>query len=528
MKRKLLKYTSLILGIAAIVSGKKIYDLGYFSEQKGFCPENKISSITDKLIESQIKLFFEHSTLNLSQRGGYIDDASCLNKTLIAGIAEIKSEKDIINALEFAKANNLKVSVAGSQHSMGGQTFTRGALVLDIKPLKTIEILQENRVKVGAGTTWADLQKHLDQNGYAVKAMQSINIFTVSGTVSVNAHGIAHDPGSINSTIRSIRLILPDGSIKTVTRDQDPELFHHVIGGYGLFGIISEVELDIVPNELYTKKVSYIEYQDLQNFYITKVDKNPDFGLFYARLSITPGKDFLKEIAVHSFIRDPKAQSEVLPLLNEDFHNGNSFLKRAVINFSKTGNFGKWLRWYLEKNHNPVKCLTRNQAMSAPDEVCDVTRNTAMYDSMPYLKNNLKDTDILQEYFVPFRNLTAFIDELRHVIEEEKPNLLNVTIRILPKDEDSVLAYAKEDSFGLVLYFNHDLSPEAQQTLDQVTTRLTQSATNLNGSFYLPYQLTYSKETLQKAYPKINNFLKTKLKYDPTELLQNSWYQKYK
>ncbi len=43
----------------------------------------------------------------------------------------------------------------------------------------------------------------LDEQGLSVKAMQSINIFTVGGTLSVNAHGIAHNPGPIASTVRS-------------------------------------------------------------------------------------------------------------------------------------------------------------------------------------------------------------------------------------------------------------------------------------------------------------------------------------
>jgi hypothetical protein len=47
-------------------------------------------------------------------------------------------------------------------------------------------------------------------------------------------------------------------------------------------------------------------------------------------------------------------------------NSGNSYLSRFVVNFSKTGRFGKWLRWFLEKNLEPYihPCITRNNAMN--------------------------------------------------------------------------------------------------------------------------------------------------------------------
>lgn len=70
--------------------------------------------------------------LPLIQKGGTINDASCLNRTSIYGVVKVHSIDDIKNALIFARDKNLKVSVAGVRHSMGGQTFAKGAFVLDM------------------------------------------------------------------------------------------------------------------------------------------------------------------------------------------------------------------------------------------------------------------------------------------------------------------------------------------------------------------------------------------------------------
>ena len=67
-----------------------------------------------------------------AQKGGAINDASCVNETAVYGIVQVRSEEDIRNALRFAAQENLQVAMAGVRHSMGGQAFYRGALVLDM------------------------------------------------------------------------------------------------------------------------------------------------------------------------------------------------------------------------------------------------------------------------------------------------------------------------------------------------------------------------------------------------------------
>ena len=86
---------------------------------------------------------------------------------------------------------------------------------------------------------------------FAVKAMQSTDVFTVGGSIAVNAHGMDHRAGALMGSIRSLRVMLANGSIVTASREENPELFRHVIGGYGLFGIVTEATLDVVPNDIY-------------------------------------------------------------------------------------------------------------------------------------------------------------------------------------------------------------------------------------------------------------------------------------
>lgn len=456
------------------------------------------------------------------EQGGFANDASCLNRTPLFGKILVKSEQDVLDAITFAKKYHLPITPAGQQHTMGGHSFLRNGLMLDMKGLKGIEINKEAMtMKVKSGTIWEDVQKALDAQGLAVKAMQSINIFTVGGTITVNAHGIAHAPGQIGPTIRSLRIATSDGRIVHASRTENAELFHATIGGYGLTGVILEAELDIVPNDLYTWERHLMNYKEFPDYYQKTVDNNNDIGLFYARLSMAP-HSYLKEVVAHTYTKTTSTEP-IAPLAPQQ----HTRINRLIINLSKTGGFGRWTRWMLEKYLEPKTHLcSRNQAMSQKD-VCLVTRNQEMYDDMGYLKNQLPDTDILQEYFIPFDQMPSFIDGLRETVQKNRANLLNVTIRIVSKDTDSALPYAKDKRFAFVLYFNQAFTDADSETLKNTTLELIRIAQEHGGAYYLPYQLHYSPETLRVSYPEFDSFIAKKKRFDPDHLFTNTFFEKY-
>src|SRR5260370_88341 len=63
------------------------------------------------------------------QRGGTVNDSSCLNRTPVFGVVKVESPDDVRHALRFAREQRLKVSIAGVRHSQGGQAFAKQAVV---------------------------------------------------------------------------------------------------------------------------------------------------------------------------------------------------------------------------------------------------------------------------------------------------------------------------------------------------------------------------------------------------------------
>ena len=76
--------------------------------------------------------------------------------------------------------------------------------------------------------------------GPAPMVMQSNHDFTVGGSLSVNCHGWHANSEPIAGTVQSLRLLTADGDVVPCSSQENPELFHLALGGYGMFGAILE------------------------------------------------------------------------------------------------------------------------------------------------------------------------------------------------------------------------------------------------------------------------------------------------
>ncbi|MCK6624578.1 MAG: FAD-binding oxidoreductase [Anaerolineae bacterium] len=513
-----------ILIFTVSVVARKIYVYSADPSGEKDCPPLFPTLAGDPAKPTAIDLKTPSIALPWSQKGGTINDASCLNKTYIYGLVQVKTIEDIKNALLFARENSLKVSLAGVKHSMGGHAFYQNALVLDMTHFNHMSLDEENKLlTVQSGASWHDIQNFLHPR-FAVKAMQSTDIFTVGGSISVNAHGMDHQVGALGRTIRSMRVMLADGSIQRVSRIENPELFHLVVGGYGLFGVILDVELEVADNVIYEPERRIIHYQDFPEVFEQDIAANKDYGLFYGHLS-TDAASFLQEMILYTYKTIPEVEAEIPPLTEVS----NVKLRRLVLNLSKQGPMFMSLKWWAEKNIEPLleACtISRNQAMK-DGEACLVSRNNPMHDSVKYLRNDLSgETDILHEYFIPRRNFIAFIDRMRQILLDRQANVLNASVRVVHQ-EDIALNYAPADMFSIVLYINQSTDAAGNEQMRRVTGDLIDLTTELDGRFFLPYQLHYTGAQLERSYPEIRAFFAAKKQYDPDLILTNTFYEKY-
>jgi FAD/FMN-containing dehydrogenase len=299
-----------------------------------------------------------------------------------------------------------------------------------------------------------------------------------------------------------------DGAVIACSRTENRELFSLVLGGYGLFGVILDADLRVVPNERLRLEQYVAPLRAAMQSFARSLPKHPNVELAYARLKITPQRMF-DEVLVNVFYRE----GGPIPHLNGP---GSGWLPRLVFRGSAGSTYGKEMRWSAETKIQPEltgTVFSRNQLMNDNAEW--------------YLDHSEKTTDILHEYFVAPEHASEFLIAARKIIRKHDADLLNVTVRDVKADHDTFLNYATQDMIAFVMFFSQPRTPAGDAEMQEMTREMVDAVLNAGGRYYLPYRLHPTPAQFHRAYPQAEEFFNLKRHYDPQELFQNEFYRKY-
>jgi len=302
-----------------------------------------------------------------------------------------------------------------------------------------------------------------------------------------------------------------DGAVVRCSRTENPELFSLALGGYGLFGIILEVDLRVVPNRPYRLTTDVVPATEALATYHERVGGAAGTAMVYARMNVDP--DHFLDDVILSVLVEEDGPVEGLPPLSEQ---GLVGLRRTIFRGSAESDYGKKLRWTAEtqlSSPGGETVFSRNQLLNEPVEV--------------YANRSADSTDILHEYFVPEASIAGFIDGLRRIIPEEGGNLLNVTVRHIEEDTDTFLRYADRPMLSLVMLFHQERTDAGEAAMEKLTRRLIDAALAAGGRYYLPYRLHATPEQFHRAYPMAREFFRRKREHDPDGLFRNQFHTKY-
>ena len=446
-----------------------------------------------------------------------LNDASRLNPTPVARLVRLTrpSSDDLIARLRAelkdAAAAHRSVAAGVARHSMGGQSLPRDGTAFTFDG-GAIELDTRNKTyRVGAGARWADVIGALDPAGFSPAVMQSNNDFGVASTFSVNAHGWPVPYGPFGSTVRAIRMVLADGSLVTCSRSENAELFRMAMGGYGMFGIIVDLEVDMVPNLLLVPAYQRMEAERFADAFVAKV-KDSTTRMAYGRLAVARDGLFNEALLISYTAVDPQPQ-HLPPTTSSSSMTG---FQREVYRAQTGWERAKHVRWFLEARVNP----SLSSGIS--------TRNTLMNEPVSNLAgSNRRLTDILHEYFVPPERFPEFVHACRDLIPKAKAEFLNVTLRYVATDETAVMAFAPGPRIAAVMSFSQEISPEGEADMMTLTEALIERVVAIGGAFYLPYRLHARRDQVEKAYPRVGDFIAAKRRYDPTTLFRNAMWDVY-
>lgn len=430
-------------------------------------------------------------------------------------VIKVRNHTELQKIVKQANKNGQRISIAGLQHSQGGHTYYKNGVVLDMRIFnKVLEINeQEKTIRIESGATWEDVQEAITPYGLALKVTQSQSIFSIGGSLSVNAHGRDIRFGPMAGTVKEMTLLTPTGEIEKVTRDNSEEWMKYVFGGYGLFGVILDVTLELTKNDVYTIHTEELKTDEYESYFNNLLDHH-NTAMHYARVSVAPSS-FLEEMYVINYNYTGK-QDYKTPLKKEQ----GARLSKLALDVGRKGGFLENLFWETQKIYIDSidgHTITRNNAMRSESTFMEFTKPGRV--------------EVLQEFFIPVDSYEEYINDVKQLLSPNDKNddfkVHNITIRYAARDNLTSLNYAKEDMLGLVILIQHGLKEKEIANAEAIIQDWTSLTIEHEGTYYLPYYRYQTKEQFMKSYPEWEKFREEKLRRDPNEVFQNLFYDYY-
>lgn len=443
-----------------------------------------------------------------------ITDGSRTYAAEAAALVRPRDAGEVADALARARRSGTPVCVRGGGYNQGGLGLAEGAVQIGTGGLDRILDIDvaARTARVQAGVTWDRLREALDPLGLSPRVTQSYGVFTVGGSVGINAHGRNIDTGVLAATVVSLRVMLADGGIVDADRTRDPDVFRLVLGGLGLVGVLLDVTIELTENHEYRKSRVAVMPTGEYPRVLREVTADPGIHFHYARLAVTPSELWDKLLCV-DYRLTPGGNSRE-PVRSEPLGRADLLKQRGLFLGCTYSAWMRERRFGWEVQHRArMETVRRNNVAKESIQALSIPRRRSGY--------------WLQEFFLPVENLTAFLDAGRAVLRAADFQLLNTTLRFVPRNTDAFLSYATGDRVAAVVYFRQPLKEAAIARTVQVMRRLLDEALALGGTYYLSYHRYATAGQLLRAYPRIEDFFRYKHKLDPDGLFRNQFAEQY-
>ena len=165
-----------------------------------------------------------------------------------AAVVFPESAQDVIAAVELARAFELRVTAQGTGHNAAPLGPLEDTVLVKTERMRGIEIDPEAQVaRIDAGVRSVELVEAAAQHGLAPLAGSSPDVGVVGYTLGGGLSWFGRKHGLAASHVHAIELVTAEGRLVRADREHEPELFWALRGGGGSFGIVTALELRLIP-----------------------------------------------------------------------------------------------------------------------------------------------------------------------------------------------------------------------------------------------------------------------------------------
>jgi len=452
------------------------------------------------------------------------DVHSALNATWVKEIHTVTSNEQIQNSVRTAVKENISVSIAGGRHALGSQQFATDSILLDTTSLNNIIGLDINNglVKVEAGIQWPQLIHGIlamqdgEKEAWTIRQKQGgSDQLCIGGALSANAHGRGLMMKPIVDDVEMFDIINPAGELLTCSRTQNSELFKLAIGGYGLFGIITNVVLRLTRRK---KLRRIVELMDIEQV-IPAIEERARSGCLYGdfQYDVDESSDTFMRKGILSCY-EPVDPSTPIPDVQRKLSQEQwfDFVHMAYIDRRKA--FDAFCNHHLSTN-GQIYWSDLSQLSTYDKGYREFIDKKSIREAPSSL--------MLSELYVSRDLLPEFMERTSKVLKRRKSTLVYGTIRMIQRDDVTFLPWAKKDYACVIFNIVVDHTTQGKAKAADTFRELIDVSADLDGSYFLTYHKWARKDQVLSCYPQMPEFLKKKQQYDPNLVFQSNWYRHY-
>ena len=453
------------------------------------------------------------------------DIHSQLNATRVARVLEPSGLSALVEVVRAARSAGAQLSLCGGRHAMGGQQFGTDTWLVDLRRHAAIHSLDDERglLVADAGIVWPDLiagcaaRHRAGAPAWGIRQKQTgADRLTLGGALAANVHGRGLRMPPIVADVEAFTLIDAGGEVRRCSRTENAELFRLAIGGYGLFGIVADVTLRLMPRVKVERRVEVLSLEELLRVPEERDTREWLFGDFqYAIDERSP--DFLRRgvfSAYHRLHDDLPVPDEQRELRGEDWRR---LLLLAHTDRARV--FEEYAAYYLSTHGQRYWSDTHQLGTYLDGYHAEIDRLRAA----PH-----PGSEMITEIYVPRPALAAFMEQAAELLRRGGVPVIYGTVRLIERDDESFLAWAREPWACIIFNLCVAHTPAGLAAAPHVFRGLIDLAIAFGGSYYLTYHRWATRAQVEACHPRFREFLELKKAHDPAELFTSDWYRHHR
>lgn len=171
-----------------------------------------------------------------------------MNRRTVSYVFRPTTAEQIADVFTLAKSTGRTIALRGAGCSYGDASLNAEQIVLDLSRMNRILEWDPDSgvITVEPGATIRNLWLYIIEDGWWPPVVSGTSFVTLGGALGMNIHGKNNfKAGPIGDHVLAFDILLPTGKVKHCSRDENGELFHAAIGGFGMLGIFTRITLQM-------------------------------------------------------------------------------------------------------------------------------------------------------------------------------------------------------------------------------------------------------------------------------------------